>query len=59
MIDKLNTIINKHKELANQLSNPEVINDMPLYKKISQEYSNLKDKAALAQTYLDKVKELE
>lgn len=59
MIDKLNTIINKHKELANQLGNPEVINDIALYKKISQEYSNLKDKAALAQTYLDKVKEID
>ena len=59
MIDKLNTIINKHKELANQLGNPETINDIALYKKISQEYSNLKDKATLAQAYLDKIKEID
>ena len=58
MINKLNEIINKYNELADKLSKPEIISDLNLYKKISQEYSSLKDKAVAAKNYLAKVNEV-
>ena len=58
MINKLNEIINKYNELANELSKPDIISNFNLYKKISQEYSSLKDKAAAAKNYLAKVNEV-
>ena len=58
MINKLNDIINKYNELANHLSKPEIISDLKLYKKISQEYSGLKDKANAAKNYLSKINEI-
>ena len=58
MINKLNEIINKYNELADQLSKPEIISDLNLYKKISQEYSGLKDKALIAQNYIAKINEI-
>ena len=58
MINKLNEIINKYNELADKLSKPEIISDLNLYKKISQEYSSLKDKAVAAKNYLTKVNEV-
>ena len=42
MINKLNDIINKYNELSNELSKPEIVSDLKLYKKLSQEYSGLK-----------------
>ena len=59
MINKLNEIINKYNELADQLSKPEIISDLNLYKKISQEYSGLKDKALIAQNYIAKINEIQ
>ena len=58
MINKLNNIINKYNELANELSKPEIISDLKLYKKLSQEYSGLKDKADAAQNYISKINEI-
>jgi len=58
MINKLNNIINKYNELANELSKPEIISDLKLYKKLSQEYSGLKDKADAAQNYIAKINEI-
>ena len=55
MINKLNDIINKYNELSNELSKPEIVSDLKLYKKLSQEYSGLKDKADAAQNYLSKI----
>ena len=57
MINKLNDIINKYNELSNELSKPEIVSDLKLYKKLSQEYSGLKDKADAAQNYLSKISE--
>tara|TARA_B100001123_G_C15310668_1_gene1024191 strand:- start:1424 stop:2485 length:1062 start_codon:yes stop_codon:yes gene_type:complete len=59
MIEKLKKIIKEHQDLNNQLLDPKIINDIKLYQKISQQYSSLKDKADLAQKYLDKLNELE
>ena len=59
MINKLNEIIDKYNELADQLSKPEIISDLNLYKKISQEYSGLKDKALIAQNYIAKINEIQ
>ena len=58
MINKLTDIINKYNELANELSKPEIISDLKLYKKLSQEYSGLKDKADAAQNYISKINEI-
>ena len=57
MIDKLNDIIDKYNDLSNQLSKPDIIADLNLYKKISQEYSALKDKADAAKNYIAKINE--
>ena len=59
MINKLKEIIAKHDELATQLSKPEIVADMNAYKKLSQEYSSLKDKAEAAKNYISKVNELD
>ena len=59
MIEKLTKIIHEFDDLGQQLTDPNIINDIKLYQKISQDYSNLKDKAYLAQTYLNKLTELE
>ena len=58
MIEKLKKIIQEHKDLSNQLLDPQIVNDIKLYQKISQQYSNLKDKAEIAQNYLNKLNEL-
>tara|TARA_B110000014_G_scaffold262690_1_gene257264 strand:+ start:9805 stop:10866 length:1062 start_codon:yes stop_codon:yes gene_type:complete len=59
MIEKLKKIIQEHKDLSDQLTDPQIVNDIKLYQKISQQYSNLKDKAEIAQNYLNKLDELE
>jgi peptide chain release factor 1 len=59
MIEKLKKIINEFDDLGQQLAAPNIINNIKLYQKISQDYSNIKDKATLAQTYLNKLNELE
>ncbi len=58
MINKLNEIINKYNALAIQLSKPETVTDLNLYKKISQEYSALKEKADAAKNYIAKINEI-
>ena len=37
MLDKLKEIIDKYNSLGEQLSQPDIIANMPLYKKMSQE----------------------
>ena len=59
MINKLKEIINKYHSLAEQLSQPDLISNMPLYKKISQEYSSLKEKVEISEIYIKKNKELD
>ncbi len=59
MIDKLKEIIDKYNNLGEQLSQPDIISNMPLYKKISQEYSGLKEKVEVSEIYINKNKELD
>ena len=59
MIDKLKEIIDKYNNLAEQLSQQDIISNMALYKKLSQEYSGLKEKVEISQIYINKNKELD
>ena len=59
MIDKLKEIIDKYNSLGEKLSQPDIISNMPLYKKMSQEYSSLKEKAEQAEIYINKYNELD
>ena len=59
MIDKLNEIIDKYNILGEQLTQPDIISNIPLYTKISQEYSSLKEKVEIAEIYIKKNKELQ
>ena len=59
MIDKLKEIIDKYNSLGEELSQPDIISNMSLYKKISQEYSGLKEKVAISEIYINKNKELD
>ena len=59
MIDKLHEIINKYNSLGEKLSQPDIISNIPLYKKISQEYSGLKETVEIAEIYITKNKELD
>ena len=59
MIDKLKEIIDKYNNLGEQLSQPEIISNMALYKKLSQEYSGLKEKVEISEIYINKNKELD
>ena len=58
MIEKLKEIVEKYNHLSSELSKPEIVSDMKVYKKISQEYSSIKDKADAAKNYLSKIEEL-
>ena len=58
MIEKLNQIIKKHDELSRKLIDPTIVNDRKLYQQLSQEYSNLKEKANIAKTYINKINEI-
>ena len=59
MIDKLKEIIDKYNNLAEKLSQQDIISNMALYKKLSQEYSGLKEKVEISQIYINKNKELD
>ena len=59
MIDKLHEIINKYNSLGEELSQPDIISNIPLYRKISQEYSGLKETVEIAEIYISKNKELD
>ena len=59
MLDKLKKIITEFESLNEKLTDPNVVNDIKMYQKISQDFSNIKDKAELAQNYLSKLDELQ
>ena len=59
MLDKLKKIIIEFKSLNEKLTDPNVVNDIKMYQKISQDFSNIKDKAELAQNYISKLDELQ
>lgn len=41
MIDKLEDLSNKHKEVEAKLSNPDIVSDLGLYTKLNKEYKSL------------------
>ena len=45
MLDKLKKIITDYEKLNQQLTDPNIINDIKKYQKISQDFSNIKDKS--------------
>ena len=59
MLDKLKKIISEFESLNEKLTDPNVVNDIKMYQKISQDFSNIKDKAELAQNYISKLDELQ
>ena len=59
MLDKLKKIITEFESLNEKLTDPNVVNDIKMYQKISQDFSNIKDKAELAQNYISKLDELQ
>jgi len=59
MINKLKEIIDKYNSLGEELSQPDIVSNMSLYKKISQEYSGLKEKVEISEIYINKNKELD
>ena len=59
MLDKLKKIITEFESLNEKLTDPNIVNDIKMYQKISQDFSNIKDKAELAQNYLSKLDELQ
>ena len=59
MLDKLKKIITEFESLNEKLTDPNVVNDIKMYQKISQDFSNIKDKADLAQNYIAKLDELQ
>ena len=59
MLDKLKKIITEFESLNEKLTDPNVVNDIKMYQKISQDFSNVKDKAELAQNYISKLDELQ
>lgn len=59
MLDKLKKIITEFELLNEKLTDPNVVNDIKMYQKISQDFSNIKDKAELAQNYISKLDELQ
>ena len=59
MLDKLKKIITEFESLNEKLTDPNVVNDIKMYQKISQDFSNIKDKAELAQNYISKLHELQ
>ncbi|MBM7557034.1 peptide chain release factor 1 [Halanaerobacter jeridensis] len=42
-VDKLDSVVDRYKEVEQLLSDPEVINDQERFQKLSKEYSRLKD----------------
>ena len=59
MLDKLKKIITEFESLNEKLTDPNVVNDIKMYQKISQDFSNIKNKAELAQNYISKLDELQ
>jgi len=51
MLDKLNAIKDRYKHLEEQMADPEVISDMNRYKKVSQEYKELKEIVEVGDEY--------
>jgi len=52
MKEKLNSILELYKQLSNELNNPEIINDVSRYKKISRDFKHLQPIAETSEKYL-------
>ena len=53
MIDKLKTIINRHNELADLMSQPDSMQDMKKFTKLAQEHSSLTDLVEESKKYIN------
>ena len=53
MINKLKTIINRHNELANLMSQPDSMQDMKKFTKLAQEHSSLTDLVEESKKYIN------
>ncbi len=52
MKEKLQSILERYKQLSDELNNPEIINDVLRYKKISRDYKHLQPVAEASEKYL-------
>ncbi|MCX7736602.1 MAG: peptide chain release factor 1 [Candidatus Kapabacteria bacterium] len=52
MKEKLQSILERYKQLSNELNNPEIINDVSRYKKISRDFKHLQPIAEASEKYL-------
>lgn len=52
MKEKLQSILERFKQLSNELNNPEIINDVSRYKKISRDYKHLQPIAEASEKYM-------
>ncbi len=59
MIDKLNGIEERYKDLESRIIDPNVMSDMPAWQKLCKEHSDLKPIVEAARAYKDNVKILE
>lgn len=59
MKEKLNSILERYKQLSNELNNPEIINDVSRYKKISRDCKHLQPIAEASEKYLKILKDIE
>ncbi len=59
MIDKLQRIAEKYKNLERELSNPEIMKDMNRYKEIMQEHAGLSEVVAAYEEYKQVIQDLE
>ena len=53
MIDKLKTIINRHNELADLMSQPDSMQDMKKFTRLAQEHSSLTDLVEQSKIYIN------
>jgi peptide chain release factor 1 len=52
MIDKLTAIYSRYEQLEEQLGNPDLVSDLPRYKKLNKEYKDLKPLIECYQDYI-------
>ena len=59
MIEKLKQIISHYDELANKMSNPEIVNNIQKYTKLAREHRSLSEIIPSAQIYIKKMAQLQ
>jgi len=59
MKEKLNSILDRYKQLSDELNKPEIINDVSRYKKISRDFKHLQPIAEASEKYLKILEDIE